>query len=131
VAGQVYSVRFLWGRSSSRIQTFTVEAGRRAVVRFASVLAFAETGAYCALQVAETPAVYFVSTGPNESAFWDLRLTAYPGETIRVVTGGGDLAWHIAGFYFADDGGRPPDPVDTARDIVSPMPVEPRAFSGP
>lgn len=113
MASHPYSVRFMSGRGTSRRETYTVPAGRRAVVRHFSVLFWTVTGQSAMLFVHGISLFYFLAPAANTAAFEEVRFTAYEGETIFVQTAGSDVAYGVDGFLFADDSGRPDDADNT------------------
>lgn len=102
MAQRVYSERLLIGRSGGATQTLIVPTGKRAVVRFASIVTFSGTADYVVLRVHGVPIVWLDSPTPNATKHYDVRQVAYAGETIEIVTSGGDVAWQVSGFLFAD-----------------------------
>lgn len=102
MAARIYSERLLHGRSGGATQTITVPTGFRAVVRFASIVTFSGTPAYVVLRVAGVPVVWMDTPTANVTKHFDLRNVAYAGETVEIVTSGGDVAWSVSGFMFTD-----------------------------
>lgn len=118
MASLPYSVRFMSGRGSSRRETYTVPAGRRAVVRHFSVMFWTATGQSAMLFVHGISLFYFLAPAANTPAFQEVRFTAYEGETIFVQTAGSDVAYGVDGFLFVDDSGRP----DDADNVIEQLP---------
>lgn len=116
-ATQPYSVRFMIGRGSARRETYTVPAGRRAVVRSVAFLHWTTSGQSSMLFVHGISAFYYVNQVPNAFQFADCRLTAYAGETIFVQTAGTDIAYAVNGFLYYDSSTRP----DDADNVITPL----------
>lgn len=100
---RVYSERLLVGRSvGGTTQTLTVPSGRRVVVRFVSVATFSVAAPYVAVKVAGQSVVWISPTATESTRHYDVRAVAYAGESVEILTGGGDVAWHVSGFMFTD-----------------------------
>lgn len=97
------------GRGSSRAETFTVPAGRRAVVRSYAFLYWTTVGQAAFLFIHGIPLYYYVSQVPNEIKLGECRLTLYEGETITYEAHGPDIAYGVDGFLYTDADGRPDD----------------------
>jgi hypothetical protein len=97
------------GRGSSRVETFTVPAGRRAVVRSFAVFYWTTSGQSAFLFVHGIPLYYRVNQVPNFSDGGELRLTAYAGETITFESHGPDVSYGVDGFLYYDDALEPDD----------------------
>jgi hypothetical protein len=106
VTPPTYSVRFMHGRGAGQTVSYSVPSGRRAVVRFIAVSAFAAAGQSAFVFVAGAVVLYWPAPAANAAAFWDVRMVAYAGETVLLQTNGSDVAFHVSGFLFLDPGGR-------------------------
>lgn len=102
MAPPVYSERFLYGRSTGTTQTLIIPPGRRAVVRFASIVTFYGAAEYVVLRVAGLPVIWLQTPTQDVTKHWDLRCVAYAGDLLELLTAGGDVAWHVSGFLFSD-----------------------------
>lgn len=103
---RTYSVRFCHGRGATVKSDFQVPPGRRAVVRFLSINAFAGTSNYAYMEVAGVPVVYWQTPAQFSTRTYDGRWTAYAGEWVTVAAAGEDVAFHASGFLFDDTLGR-------------------------
>lgn len=97
------------GRGSSRAETFTVPAGRRAVVRSYALFYWTTTGQSAFLFAHGIPLYFRVNQVANLSDLGELRLTLYEGETLTFESHGPDISYGFDGFLYYDDGGRPDD----------------------
>ena len=104
MAARIYSVRFLAGRSTGVTQTYTVPGDRRAVARHLIVQTFVSAPNSVTLSVDGVPIIYLATPPAPHTYLYDLRAVAYPGETMTIQVAGGDAAWHLSGFLFADTG---------------------------
>lgn len=102
MAGRIYSERFLHGRAVTATQSLLVPTGKRAVIRFLTVCTFDQSGLNFNFRVAGTPVVFLHDPAVWTERRFDLRLVAYAGEAIEVITDGADISWHVSGFLFAD-----------------------------
>ena len=100
-----YSARFMSGRGSSLTETYTVPAGKRAVVRYVCFLHWVQCTTI--LFVHGIPLAYY--QGADGVLYREVRHVLYAGETVSVVVSGPDVSYSVDGFVFADDGGRPDD----------------------
>lgn len=98
----VYSTRFLNGRSGGTTQTLIVPTGKRAVVRFVSIITFVGTTDFVVVKAAGQAIVWLNTPTPQVTKHYDVRCVVYAGEAIEIVTDGGDVAWHVSGFLFGD-----------------------------
>jgi len=94
------------GRGGTQNVVYTVPAGRRAVVRFVAVSAYAAAGQSAFVFVGGAVVLYWPAPAANAAAFWDVRMVAYAGETVMVSTSGSDVAFHVSGYLFNDPAGR-------------------------
>lgn len=98
------------GRGGNRSETFTVPAGKRAVVLHVACLLWTASGQSVFLFVHGIPVWFLRNQVADEPHFVAVRFTAYEGESIRFVCAGSDISYALDGFLLADDtGGRPDD----------------------
>lgn len=92
-------------------------------MRFAAISAFAAAGQSAFVFTAGAVVLYWLAPGANSAAFWEVRMVAYAGETVRIITNGSDVAYHISGFLFVDDVGRAAELDDQAGELEHELPA--------
>jgi hypothetical protein len=100
-------VRFANRRGGTAGWSYDVPSDKRAVVRAFSALAFTSIPASVIVFVNACPVLYWVASAPNTSTFAEVRWVAYPGDQLQFSVAGADVALHISGFLFGDDGSAP------------------------
>lgn len=99
---RVYSERLLVGRSGGTTQTLIVPAARRVVVRYIAIVTFLGTPSFVVVKAAGQGIVWLDTPTQHVTRHYDVRAVVYAGESIEIVTSGGDVAWHVSGFMFTD-----------------------------
>lgn len=107
------------GRGSNRWETYTVPAGRRAVVTSVSFSSFVQPDVFIYLRVHGIPVLSWPAPGSNSAFIAAVRFTAYVRETIEIAVVGTDLAYAVDGYLFFDDQDTP----DDADNVITPMPT--------
>lgn len=98
----VYTTRFFAFGGATTTRSYTVPAGKRAVVKSISAVNNLGSSASAALQVGGVYAWYVTLPAATSSTSFETRQVAYAGETILCTTTGQDTRVHVAGFLFDD-----------------------------
>lgn len=113
---RAYSCRFMSGRGATRMETFTVPAGRRAVIlSFGATGWAAGTGQAAQLKV-HGLVIFSVNLVTGVTQFIQTRLTAYAGETISMIVVGTDTTYTCDGYLLEDQQLEP----DDADNVIGP-----------
>lgn len=100
--GRPYSTRFLSAYGPSGRQVYTVPAGKRAVVRMATLTWDRTTVGACWVAVAGVWAWNATPAGATGSRVQELRATAYAGEVIEIFELLAGMFCTVNGFLFDD-----------------------------
>lgn len=98
----VYSVRFFVAAGSGIVTSYTVPAGRVAVVR--SVVATSTVGAaaFAWLYIGPTPIYYLSFPEPGSARAVEMRQVVNAGEAVRVYTSAPELFVAVSGYLFSN-----------------------------
>lgn len=100
----VYSTRFITTGAGSGYWRYWVPAGRRAVVRYVTVMNFGAAGDMGALIVANT-IVWRAYPGSLQTMDRDMRVVAVAGEAIEWYSSTVNLFATVSGYLFQDTPG--------------------------
>jgi hypothetical protein len=116
--GQPYSVRFMSGRGGNRRETYTVPAGRRAVVLHVTISTWDVPTLTAILRLHGIPVWSLSNPGAFVATFRPVRWTLYQRETIVMEVFGADASYAVDGFLFTDTQEEPDDADNTIEPVV-------------
>lgn len=98
---KTYSERFILAAGSAGYKTYTVPAGKRAIVRNFLVYNSNSTAQSLWLYIASF-SVYGITPGALQSAQLETRAVAYPGEKVEVWHNAAGMTSIVSGYLFDD-----------------------------